>query len=310
MNALLNHVWGKSPAADRVWAQVTGLAPSRVAGRLLMSVSFQAFIDESVSRHEFVLAGHIATPEQWALFSKEWEEMLPMGTIASNGKYHFKMSEMTSPERMQRVPHFYRLIERHVITSVSCRVNMEDFARARERNAEMASRLNISIKLGRWENPYYVTFRLLLDHFHKNREKFKSKLPLDQKIDFIFDDRSEKSFILAAWDEIMEKKEPQERELFGATPRFEDDQDFLPLQGADLWAWWVREWYEEDADPMPDKMKKFDFGEWQGKKRPNAALSASEDSLFDLFQATMMELFAEGAWNRMSADGTVVRGSD
>lgn len=59
-----------------------------------MALSFQAFIDDSTTPGgEFVLAGHIAPAEAWAKFAKEWEELLPFGTLAENGKYHFKMSE-------------------------------------------------------------------------------------------------------------------------------------------------------------------------------------------------------------------------
>jgi len=41
-----------------------------------------------------VLAGHIATAEAWGHFAKESAELLPLGTKAKNGNYHFKMSEM------------------------------------------------------------------------------------------------------------------------------------------------------------------------------------------------------------------------
>ena len=55
---------------------------------------FQAFIDDSYTPDgEFVLAGHVATAESWVAFAKEWEELLPFGTIAPNAKFHFKMSK-------------------------------------------------------------------------------------------------------------------------------------------------------------------------------------------------------------------------
>jgi len=77
---------------------------------------FQAFIDDSYTPDgEFVLAGHVATAESWVAFAKEWEELLPFGTIAPNGKFHFKMSEMAAlPERMERLPAFWRAIQNHV----------------------------------------------------------------------------------------------------------------------------------------------------------------------------------------------------
>jgi hypothetical protein len=109
-----------------------------------------------VSSDEFVLAGHIATPEAWAQLSAGWEELLTAGTVAANGKYHFKMSEMAlTPQRMERVPPFYWLIEKHVVTSVSYRINLGDFARAKERVFAMVKNFNWTIDFAMWENPYF-----------------------------------------------------------------------------------------------------------------------------------------------------------
>src|ERR1700682_5108739 len=103
MNALLDHAWGISPAQDRVWAQVTGLAPGAAVRRLLMPLNFQGFLDDSTSTEEFILAGHIAPAEAWAAFAKEWELLLPLGTRAKNGKQHFKMSDMSYFGKMEYV---------------------------------------------------------------------------------------------------------------------------------------------------------------------------------------------------------------
>ena len=143
----------------------------------------QAFIDESFSDEEFILAGHIASEENWASFTKEWEPLLPaFGTLNDQGKYHFKMKEMAqSPDRMARVPIFYRVIEDHVITSISARLNLIDFKRAQERiAATLAFRMNWGVNFGIWANPYFVAFRILLDGFHTPREKFTS-IPVGEK---------------------------------------------------------------------------------------------------------------------------------
>ena len=65
-----------------------------------------------------------------AAFSRDWEELLPMGIRAPNGKFHFKMREMNSPERLERVRLFYQVIEKYVISSISCRINLEAFENA------------------------------------------------------------------------------------------------------------------------------------------------------------------------------------
>ena len=70
-----------------------------------------------------VLGGHIAPAEYWAHFSKEWEQLLPLGTLAKNGKRHFKMSELArSPGGIERTEAFYRIIEKYVFVSISYRI--------------------------------------------------------------------------------------------------------------------------------------------------------------------------------------------
>jgi hypothetical protein len=286
MNALLNHKWGVSAAEDRVWAQVSGMRPSQAVRQFLMALNLQAFVDESATfpNGEFVLAGHIAPAEQWALFSREWEQLLPSaGTLNSEGFYHFKMSEMAAlPERMERVPAFYWLIEKYVAVSISCRLNLVDFAKAHARIKAIYDRLNITVDFGEWKNPYFYLFRSLMSRFHTDRHTLEDKLPLSELVDFYFDDRiHEKKVIWAAWDDLLDSMPSEMRNAYGAPPRFENDQKFLPLQAADLWAWWVREWYEEDAQPMPDKMYNFNFGTWIGNKRKLWVLSPTEQDIFN-----------------------------
>jgi Protein of unknown function (DUF3800) len=297
MNVLLEHVWGKSPGQDRVWAQVTGLAPDRAVRRLLMALNFQAFFDESKSDEEFVLGGYIAPAETWAKFAKDWEVLLPLGTRAKNDQLHFKMSEMVYAGGMVRVQQFYNVIDKyHELMPISFRMNLKDFERAQERARIIFERLNWTIHLGKWTNPYIFSFRRLLDSFHLDRSlsKFEKQLPLNEKVDFIFDDKSEKSSILSAWDEIVEKAPDEARKYYSATPRFENDQEFLGLQTADLWAWWVRHWYEEDSFDPPDKMKNFDFGTWRGHKRAFFHFSMQEDDIINVFQTLAAEAMVEG----------------
>src|SRR6516225_8308926 len=96
----------------------------------------QAFIDESYNSQTgiYVLGGYIASDGAWANFSKEWKEVLPNGTPDKRGRYHFKMREMAvSEKRMQRIPTFFRIIEKHVLLAISCKVSVIDIKRAKDR---------------------------------------------------------------------------------------------------------------------------------------------------------------------------------
>jgi hypothetical protein len=201
---------------------------------------FQAYIDDSCTPNGvYVLAGHVASAQVWAKFSQEWEELLPYGIRRKDGRFHFKMSEMAAtPERQERIGAFYRLIEKHEIVSISSKINLTEFKSAMSRLWILGHQIN----WGHWSNPFILSFRVLIDHVHQFRERM-SFLP-SEKIGFIFDEQSEKGLIISMWNDYVQSQPPDIRGLFGATPRFEDDTDFLPLQAADLWAWSVREWYE------------------------------------------------------------------
>jgi hypothetical protein len=243
-------------------------------------LTFQAFIDDSVTPNgEFVLAGHIATVEAWAQLSKEWAALLPSaGTLANNQRYHFKMSEMAAnPERMERVPAFYWLIEKYAVMSLSCRINIQELERARKRIYVPAT----FVDMGFWKNPYLTCSRALLDMFHTRRSAIKHAIPEDQPVNFIFDEQMEKKVIWEAWDRYMNSRKPEIRRLYGKIPRFENDQEFLPLQSADLWAWWIRKWSE--SGNIKEKMTTLDFGKWSGapSKRTLIHTSLNEDQLVE-----------------------------
>jgi len=82
---------------------------------------------------------------------------------------------------------------------------------------------------GFFGNSYLVAWCALLDTFHVTRPELQHVLLLDQKVDFIFDERMEKKKIIPMWDQYVADKGEPFRKLFGATPRFEDDKHFLPI---------------------------------------------------------------------------------
>ena len=128
-------------------------------------------------------------------------------------------------------------------------------------------RINVLNKNIDWDavNNWLVAYRCLFDKFHIHRPEMTQALPLEAKINFYFDERAEKKVIFSTWDEYMKKRPDNLRELYGTTPKFEDDNDFLPLQAADFWVWWVRKWYVEGT---PEKIMNRDFGVFY--RNPNA----------------------------------------
>lgn len=296
MNALVDHEWGASPAADRVCAQVSGMRLSIAAGRLLMVL--QAYMDESFDDDgTIVIAGYISTAARWVDFAKAWERELEVsGVPDKQDRRRFKMSEMAmSPMRMERVSAYHRIIADHALMSVSFTMNERDLTRALER-------IHVDYITIVWREqltPYYVAFRLFMENFHNSRTE-RMTIPgwdwpefLDGPIDFYFDDRTEKGSILGGWEEYLASRPLGYAEMYGATPRFESDDDFLPLQAADFRAWWVRRWSKEHGPDNAGMGRYFGFV-WSEKTMPHLMLSVTEDQLAGTFKE----------WARQSLAGT------
>lgn len=220
----------------------------------------QAFMDESYSGDTYVLAGCIATEENWAKFSAEWEKLLPKFGVLHKKEdiYHLHMREMSEDTRNKVVPIFLSTIDKYVEGFIHIRMNVSDIERARER-------IFVPRMIINWEeskDPNYYVFRCLLDMFHSHRGKLDECFG-DEKIDFYFDENTKKPLIISAWEYHKKHRKEGIAKYFGATPRFENDIEFLPLQAADLLAWWFRKSYEQGK---PEKIRRLDFAGYKKLK--------------------------------------------
>lgn len=253
----------------------------------------QAYVDDSYTENGvFVLAGYVATAAAWASFSQEWEKLLPTATRGPSGKFRFKMSEMAN--QINRVPAFHCIIENHVLMAISCKIDLGDLERAKQRIWSD----NIQIIWGPPHNPNNQVIGYLLTHFHRlryERQLLVNLLPLDEKVDFYFDLHSDINTL--DWDAFVASETSRSiRELYGAPARFEDDEEFLPLQAADFLAWWIRDGYQNG------RLQSYlsgDFGFWRGKKAiPYLNIMVSEDQLVEVFI---------NQWERTLAPGSPAR---
>lgn len=191
----------------------------------------QAYADASTAHDElFVLAGYIAPAEKWAQFSDEWQAELdrPPNRLAV-----FKMKDQAKrhPRRAER---FYRVIERHVTMAVSVSVCIPDLREVVD-EAHWPPQLDNVEQL---KNPYFYAFQMMMSGFGDNQESAGIREP----VNFIFDDQTEREVIYKNWAGLKASLTGDAARLLGDDPVFEDDEKALPLQAADLWAWWIRHW--------------------------------------------------------------------
>lgn len=256
-------------AAAKIWALVSGFPGERARKRQFLVV--QCYVDASGKGDPdyLVIAGYIASAEAWAAFSEEWQERLDMRPSMP----YFKMVDMAkSPERLERAGWFYRVIENHAVAAVSCVLSTSDLHRA-------VASTKWPSHLERWDmynNPYYLGFKAIMYELaHEART-----LGITEPIDFIFDEDSEKRYTLNMWDRLKLAGGPKIRPFLGDPPIYRNDQTTLPLQAADLYAWWVLKWEREG---VYDGVQNLRFP-WKARRNlPRLNFRMKEDDFRDQF---------------------------
>jgi hypothetical protein len=240
-------------------------------------VTFKAIIDDSQDENgTFVLAGYVARAEAWTKFTQEWQKLLPRTRKGRSGKHRFKMNEMVQSEELRaHLPAFFRVIEAHVLGSIATIISTSDLRRVQARIFVPGA----EIDWGVYANPYYVTYRCLMDKFHSARLRMANWIPPNEQVNFVFDMHSSQKEIRTSWDHYIAGRADDLRGFYGACPIFEDDEEFLPLQAADFWSWWVRKW---DVQGTPEKIRKWDFdgfGASEDKKFLRIEIRFNQDEL-------------------------------
>lgn len=209
-------------------------------------MALKAYIDESGRNEEFfVLAGYISTAELWAdSFAPNWQMLLDLRPPKHSPIEAFHMTEMQGDR--ERCEWFYRVIESSVVAEISCTISRTGLMKAFK---EFPWRWKLE-KIQAITDPYFFGFKAIIDMTAQHQYM----LGISEPIDFIFDDVSEKVRCVEMWDKIKFFSDPKVVALMGDTPIFRNDVKTLPLQAADLYAYWVREW---EVHHVPDQERRF-----------------------------------------------------
>lgn len=259
-------------AALKIRGLVCGLPGIRARRRhLLMLKEYKAFVDGSGTGDPnlLVLGGYVAPTEIWEEFSKEWQARLNHAGIP-----YFKMNQMASHPEI--AGYFYRVIEEwNVTAAIACLV---DTAALRRVVRTFKWPPEIIIELRRLENPYGMAFQGIIEDFAQNQHKLK----IDEPVDFIFDEESEEAAVLEGWDwiKVGNSVDSSYTKFIGGRPTFLDDKKVLPLQAADLWAWWIRKW---EIERIKDGVKYLKFPWGAQREIPRLHMHYKEKDFLRMF---------------------------
>lgn len=222
-------------ASGEIFALVSGLAPKlRLERRILF---LQAFIDDSGIGQPpvSVMGGFVAPAERWAAFAAEWQEILDMRPSIA----YLKMSEAealagefahwSEERRDERLTLFFSLIERYATAAITCAVPTDLY--------EKIFRGRVPNEWRFVEYPYFILFYGII---HSLAHYFR-RIGHNEPIDFVFDTQTDQMpRIMQTWVDLEKLGDSAIRPLVVNPPIFRNDKTTLPLQAADLHAWWAR----------------------------------------------------------------------
>lgn len=227
----LSHI--RPPSTD--FSFLSGLPIDVRRRRKIMTI--QAFVDESGGKGQgkhFVMAGLVSESEAWSDFSTEWRDCLQ----ASPSLNIFKMRHAaslsgnfygwTAEERDEKLRSLARIINKHARFLMWAAIDMDAHA-------------NSWAKLKKPHNEayfwaYYVMIMgLCFDLWDMGwREKFE--IIFDEQV--VFGLRAKRWYPVVRY--LLLDKYPDSGSILPVEPLFRKDDDFLPLQAADLYAWCFR----------------------------------------------------------------------
>jgi hypothetical protein len=212
---------------------------------------FKAYADESGrgDRQIYVDAGFSATADQWMKFSEEWEAVLKRPPAISvfraadalSMRGEFNRRRFSEEGRNERVGLLIEIINKHATCCAAFAVETEDYLEAFG-NKKIAKTMD--------EPCFHAHTCFIINMLVKHYE-----LGLQGKVDFIFDSINDRELteIWSVWDRSKRLAPPWILRRMGRRPIYEDDEQVLPLQAADLVASALARCYKDRAAGLEAK---------------------------------------------------------
>lgn len=196
-----------------------------------------AYVDDSGSDPQspvYVLGGLVLPEDTWEYFSGDWKGVLhrhppveysKASEIWDRTKGPFR--GLSDPQRMAKVEAFADVIATYYTLAISCRLEWSVFKKFREEN-------RIEPEL---DDPYFFLFfgiigQMTLFSYEQN----------SSRVNFVFDQQNKIGANVNAWySVVLSRATDRLRYNLGEKwPTFADEKKEIPLQGADLFAWYER----------------------------------------------------------------------
>jgi hypothetical protein len=236
----------------------------------------QAFLDDSGMGQApaSVIGGFVSTPAKWETFSNDWQDALDMRPSIA----YFKMKEANAlrgqfkgwriEQRDERIAFLFSIIEKHALFGVSSAVQHSMY------QSIFGNMLNVQGY--NLQHPYFLLFHGVVTSIAQRLARIGHEEP----VEFVFDSQPDQMpKMLQGWELFVAVSGNAHKHLLTKPPTFQDDKLALPIQAADLHAWWVRKMCDsyltgkaERIPPFPDGKEVLSLPVLQMFWKPDALL--------------------------------------
>ncbi|MCW5752684.1 MAG: DUF3800 domain-containing protein [Alphaproteobacteria bacterium] len=225
------------PPVEGIRGLMCGYARPARQKRLL--VMLRAFVDDTGSEPAgkvFALVGLVSTAERWTALEAEWVALCAeepqiadfhMTDIHSLKQHWGRGSRVERAARRDaKLALFADLIRRHAMVRVICAVTWDKY--------EQIARGNVPAEV---DDPYFFLFWRMIQAV----AKWQAVTGRREKVNFVFDDQGRRNAKVIGWHyTFLDVMNDDERFILSGTPTFASDKEIVPLQAADMCAWYFR----------------------------------------------------------------------
>lgn len=210
-----------------------------------LALALQIYIDDSGKNDPpvFVLAGFLASAENWVAFSNEWraclarEPSLEYLKMADANSRNGTFRGVAKDARDLKIRELALIAKDHVEFGISVAIPHAAYD---------------AVFRGKWmkvfDTPYALAFYLIIAATHK----YLAAAGNHEEVDLIFDRQLDQEKLLNGAHSFVTDGLPQEvLNRFPTPPVFMDDKRAIPIQAADMLAWHIRRSWKEGRDKLP-----------------------------------------------------------
>jgi hypothetical protein len=203
----------------------------------------EAYIDDSASDarcdKRLFLAGYIQDEEAWMRLSEDWRSALARSPALNALHMSTCFSGWSEQEREAKIDALVAVLTKYRPPSIECSVSRAAHKALLRPHSPYDLR-----------HPYFVGFIGVL---HGVAKTVRAE-GLSGPVRLTFDEQGNVGNDAALWFVPLKYSDPSLTEVLGDSPRFANDEEVIPLQVADMLAWYVRRTNEDNCSARQRKV--------------------------------------------------------